>query len=109
MQVANDVNEKETNVKKELPNKNCCCEDGVVGNIPFYEKCSEELEHIYFASDTDNISDDNAELFTERCIHFKIDSYLPKKLLYLIQRKTFKNDEKWFLFHLKSYFSSQDI
>ena len=86
MQVANDVNEKETNVKKELPNKNCCCEDGVVGNIPFYEKCSEELEHIYFASNTDNISDDDAELFTERCSSFQ-DRLLSSKKIALFDSK----------------------
>ena len=32
-----------------------------------------------------------------------------KKLFYLFQRKPFKNDEKWFLFHPKSSFRSQDI
>ena len=37
------------------------------------------------------------------------DSQLQKKLFHLLQWKSFKNDEKWFLFHLKSSFSSQDI
>ena len=32
-----------------------------------------------------------------------------KKLSYLLGRKPFKNDEKYFLFHLKSSFSSEDI
>ena len=32
------------------------------------------------------------------------DSYLPKKLFYLLHWKPFKNDEKCFLFHLKSSF-----
>ena len=32
-----------------------------------------------------------------------------KKLLYLLQSKPFKNDEKCFLFHLKSYFRSRDV
>ena len=31
----------------------------------------------------------------------KSDSHLPKKLLYLLQWKPFKNDEKCFLFHVK--------
>ena len=39
----------------------------------------------------------------------KSKSHLPKKLLYLLQRKPFKKDEKCFLFHLKSYFHTQDI
>ena len=30
-------------------------------------------------------------------------------LCYLLDWKPFKSDEKWFLFHLKSYFRSQDI
>ena len=36
---------------------------------------------------------------------------LPSKinLIYLLQRKPFKNDEKYFLFHLKSSFHFQDI
>ena len=34
---------------------------------------------------------------------------LPKKLCYLLHWKPFKNDEKCFLFHLKSSFRSQDI
>ena len=33
----------------------------------------------------------------------------PKKLFYLLQLKTFKNDEKYILFNLKSYFRSLDI
>ena len=32
-----------------------------------------------------------------------------KKLCHLLHRKPFKNDEKCFLFHLKSSFHSQDI
>ena len=39
----------------------------------------------------------------------KSDSHLPKKLFYLLQSKPFKNDEKSFLFHIKSAFHSQDI
>ena len=40
----------------------------------------------------------------------KSDSHLPKKYLcYLFEWKPFKNDEKCFLFHLKSSFRSQDI
>ena len=35
-------------------------------------------------------------------------SHFPKKLFYLLQWKTFKN-ENCFLFHLKSRFCSQDI
>ena len=38
----------------------------------------------------------------------KAVSLFPKKLFYLLQWKTFK-DEKCFLFHLKSRFCSQDI
>ena len=33
-------------------------------------------------------------------------SHLLKNLFYLLQCKPFKNDEKYFLFHLKSYFRS---
>ena len=32
-----------------------------------------------------------------------------KKLCYLLDWKSYKNDEKCFLFHLKSFFRSQDI
>ena len=39
----------------------------------------------------------------------KSDSHLLKNLFYLRQYKPFKNDEKCFLFHLKSSFCSQDI
>ena len=39
----------------------------------------------------------------------KSDSYLQKKFVLLLDWKSFKNDEKWFLFHLKSSFHSQDI
>ena len=39
----------------------------------------------------------------------KLDSHLPKKMLYLLQWKLFKNDEKSFLLHFKSFFRSQDI
>ena len=40
----------------------------------------------------------------------KSDSQLPKKNLhYLLHWTYFKNDEKYFLFHLKSSFRSQDI
>ena len=44
----------------------------------------------------------------QRC-PLKSDSHLPKQLFYLVQRKPFKNNEKCFLFHLKSSFRSQDI
>ena len=37
------------------------------------------------------------------------DSHLPKIFCYLLNLKSFKNDEKYFLFHLKSSFRSQDI
>ena len=30
-------------------------------------------------------------------------------MFYLLQRNSFKNDEKCFLFHLKSYLRSQDV
>ena len=33
----------------------------------------------------------------------------PSKKNYLLQCKSFKNDEKCFLFHLKNSFHSQDI
>ena len=39
----------------------------------------------------------------------KSDSHLPKKLIYLLQWKPLKNDEKCFLFHLKNSPRSQDI
>ena len=37
------------------------------------------------------------------------DSHLPKKIIHLLQWQLFKNDEKCFLFHVKSSFRSQDI
>ena len=43
-------------------------------------------------------------------VFLKSDSHLPKKRsFYLLQRKLFKNDEKCFIFHVKSSFCSQDI
>ena len=39
----------------------------------------------------------------------KLGSHLPKNLWYLLDWKPFKNDEKCFLFQLKSSFCSQDI
>ena len=36
-------------------------------------------------------------------------SHAKRKLCYLLDWKPFKNDEKCFLFHLKSFFRSQDI
>ena len=36
----------------------------------------------------------------------KLVSNLTKKIFSLLYWKSFKNDEKWFLFHLKSYFRS---
>ena len=39
----------------------------------------------------------------------KLDSHLPKKLLYLLQEKPFKNDEKCFLLNLETSFRFQDI
>ena len=42
----------------------------------------------------------------------KLDSHLPNKILQffnLLQWKSFKNDEKYFLFHLKSSFPDQVI
>ena len=38
------------------------------------------------------------------CQSKKLDSHLSKKLVYLLQWKTFKNDEKCFLFYVKSSF-----
>ena len=37
-------------------------------------------------------------------VPLKSDSHLPKKFFYRLQWKSFKNDEKCFLFHLKSFF-----
>ena len=39
----------------------------------------------------------------------KSNSHLPKKLLYLLQWKTFKSDEKCFLFYSKNSPRSQDV
>ena len=39
----------------------------------------------------------------------KPDSHLPKKFALFALLKPFKNDEEWFLFHLKIPFRSQDI
>ena len=36
-------------------------------------------------------------------------SHLRKNLCYFLDWKPFQNDEKWFLFHLKSFFRPQDI
>ena len=41
----------------------------------------------------------------ELCDLLKLDSELLRKLFYLLQLKPFKNDEKCFLFHLKTLFS----
>ena len=38
-----------------------------------------------------------------------LDPHPPKEIFYLLQWKPFKNDEKCFLFHLKSSFCFQDI
>ena len=49
---------------------------------------------------------------TEECFFCKLnsDSHLPKKnLFHLFQWKTFKSEEKWFIFYLKSSFHSQNI
>ena len=40
----------------------------------------------------------------ERDVDLKSDSHLQKKLCYLLHWKPLKNDEKWFLFHLKALF-----
>ena len=50
-------------------------------------------------------------LHSESCNNYclKSDSHLPKKLCYLLNWKPFKNDEKSFLFHLKSFFRFQGI
>ena len=42
-------------------------------------------------------------------MHLKVGLSPSKKLFYLLHWKPFKNDEKCFLFHIKSYFRSQDI
>ena len=39
----------------------------------------------------------------------KSDSHLPKKVCYLLDWEPFKNDQKCFLFYLKSSFRSQDV
>ena len=39
----------------------------------------------------------------------KSDSHHPKKCVLFVSLQPFKTDEKWFLFHLKSSFRSQDI
>ena len=46
---------------------------------------------------------------TKLQILLKSDSHFTKGPFYLIQRKPFKNDEKYFLFQLKSYSRSYDI
>ena len=40
---------------------------------------------------------------------FKVGLSPSKKIFYLLQWKPFNNDEKCFLFHLKSSFRSRDI
>ena len=49
-----------------------------------------------------------SEAAAPRC-SLKPDCHFPKKLFYFLQWKPFKNDEKCFLFHLKSCSHSQDI
>ena len=44
----------------------------------------------------------------KKCL-LKSYSHLPKKMCYLLHWKPFKIDEKYFLFHLKSSFRSQNI
>ena len=45
-----------------------------------------------------------------RVLNLKSDSHLPKSFIFILfQGKPFKNDEKCFLFRLKSSFRSQDI
>ena len=39
----------------------------------------------------------------------KLGSHLPKKFVSFASKTPFKNDEKCFLFHLKSFFRSQDV
>ena len=53
----------------------------------------------------------NSEGLKRGAKRLKSDSHLPKKkkLHYLLHWKPFKNDEKCFLFYLKSSFRSQDI
>ena len=41
--------------------------------------------------------------------YIKSDSHFPEKNCYFLDWKLFKNDEKCFLFHLKSCYRSQDI
>ena len=49
------------------------------------------------------------EMF-QKIQNFKSDSHLPKKILLIcFNGSPLKNDEKCFLFHLKSSFHSQDI
>ena len=40
---------------------------------------------------------------------FNVRLPLSKKIVYLLRSKFFKNDEKWFLFHLKSSLHYKDI
>ena len=42
-------------------------------------------------------------------VNLKSNSHLSKKIAYLLDSEPFKNDGKWFLFHLKSSFCSEDI
>ena len=39
----------------------------------------------------------------------KSDTHHPKKCVLFVSLQPFKTDGKWFLFHLKSSFRSQDI
>ena len=49
-------------------------------------------------------------LFSKQLVaHTSRTLTLQKNLIYLLQRKPFKNAEKCFLFHIKIYFHSQDI
>ena len=63
--------------------------------------------HLMKRSKRDRNLQNNTVILSSRTL--KSDSHLLKKLFYLLQWKSFKNDEKCFLFHLKNSFCSQDI
>ena len=68
-----------------------------------YQKCPLRLKEKLMFSFLD------MEAYPIRYQRFKSGSRIPKNLFYLLQWKLFKNDENYFLFNLKSSFSSQDI
>ena len=81
--------------------------------VELFFQSREWSKNIWFCATTATVHAQRSSLAVARLTltkwrsSLKLDFHLPKKLFYLIQWKPFKNEENYFLFHLKSYFSSQ--